>query len=387
MKCAQFVLAAVSAIFALSPATQAVSWKRADSIVGNDFYNAFNFFNGRDPTNGYVTYVAKEQAVQKKLTSVDGDSFRLAIDTTPFAPNGRAGVRLQSKALYTDGVYILKAKHVPTGCATWPAFWTLTWNMTNWPGGGEIDILENANDQYPYNLASLHVADKNCKISKSNNEQHSTVVFDSCYAHNKEQSGCRVAMKGTDTVTWGDKLNKMGGGIVAMERNFNKGGKGIRMWFWDSKSDVPDDVKNIGDSVNPDKWGDPISVFDVMSCKDSFDQHSIVLNIALCGDWAKGTYKETPCAKKFGQCSDQVSKHGDSFKEAYWDIKGLYVFTSNGENEGTTTISPDKERRVTASASLKGEPQQRGGSPMSVPTTTISVLLAVFLGAVFFLVL
>lgn len=388
MKYARFVLAVVSVIFALATSTLAVSWKRADSIVGNDFYNAFNFFNGRDPTNSYVTYVPMEQAVQKNLTSVNGDSFRLAVDTTPSAPNGRAGVRIQSKSLYSDGVYILKVKHVPTGCATWPAFWTLTWNMSQWPVGGEIDILENANDQFDYNLASLHVNDKNCKLSKSNKEQRSTVVFDECYAHNKEAAGCRIAMNGTKTVTtWGEKLNNMGGGIIAMERNFNKGGKGIRMWFWDPKSNIPDDVKEIGDSVNPDKWGPPIAIFDVMSCKDSFDQHTIILNIALCGDWAGNTYKETPCAQKFGKCSDQVSAHGDSFKDSYWDIKGLYIFTSDGKNEGTTTISPDKERVVTASASLRGEPQQPGGSPMTVPTTTLSVLLAVFLGAVFYYVL
>ena len=50
----------------------------------------------------------------------------------------------------------LKIAHLPTGCAVWPSFWTVTQNTSAWPVGGEIDIIENANDQYAYNLASIH---------------------------------------------------------------------------------------------------------------------------------------------------------------------------------------------------------------------------------------
>lgn len=51
----------------------------------------------------------------------------------------------------------MQAAHVPTGCAVWPAFWTSTVDTALWPKGGEIDMLENVNDQFPYNLASVHV--------------------------------------------------------------------------------------------------------------------------------------------------------------------------------------------------------------------------------------
>ena len=205
----------------------------------------------------------------------------------------------------------LKVNHFPIGCATWPAFWTLTWDLTNWPSGGEIDILENANDQFDYNLGSVHV-DKSCKIS--NNEQTGTIVYSDCYAFNDEDSGCRIAMNGTKTVTWGEKLNKMGGGTVAMERNFSKDGKGIRIWFWDAKSKLPGDVEKPGDSVNPDAWGTPAAHFNIADCRKSFNPHSIVFDITLCGDWAGNTvsalfankYDQTPCAKKYKACSKQV---------------------------------------------------------------------------------
>lgn len=43
--------------------------------------------------------------------------------------------------------------HMPEGCGTWPAFWTVT--ADQWPQGGEIDIIEGVNDQ-GNNLVSLH---------------------------------------------------------------------------------------------------------------------------------------------------------------------------------------------------------------------------------------
>lgn len=53
---------------------------------------------------------------------------------------GRDSNRIRSHNTYTDSVIVLDVQHVPWGCATWPAFWTVT--QTDWPNGGEIDILE-----------------------------------------------------------------------------------------------------------------------------------------------------------------------------------------------------------------------------------------------------
>lgn len=38
--------------------------------------------------------------------------------------------------LYSDSIDV---RHMPQGCATWPAFWET--NDNNWPAGGEVDIV------------------------------------------------------------------------------------------------------------------------------------------------------------------------------------------------------------------------------------------------------
>ena len=48
-------------------------------------------------------------------------------------------------------------------------------------------------------------------------------------------------MNGTSDATWGHKLNAKGGGTVAMQRDFSRDGKGVRMWFWEN-CDEPEAV-------------------------------------------------------------------------------------------------------------------------------------------------
>ena len=54
---------------------------------------------------------------------------------------GRDSIRILSSRAYTDSVAILDLQHMPQGCATWPAFWSLS-QAGPWPDGGEIDIIE-----------------------------------------------------------------------------------------------------------------------------------------------------------------------------------------------------------------------------------------------------
>ena len=54
---------------------------------------------------------------------------------------GRDSVRIYSENAYDEAIFILDLAHMPAGCATWPAFWTLS-EAGPWPAGGEIDIIE-----------------------------------------------------------------------------------------------------------------------------------------------------------------------------------------------------------------------------------------------------
>ena len=54
---------------------------------------------------------------------------------------GRDSLRISSQTAYGDSVIVLDLAHMPAGCGTWPAFWTLS-QRGPWPNGGEIDIIE-----------------------------------------------------------------------------------------------------------------------------------------------------------------------------------------------------------------------------------------------------
>lgn len=48
-------------------------------------------------------------------------------------------VRLSSQKTYNAGtLFLADIQAMPTGCATWPAYWTVG---PNWPNGGELDII------------------------------------------------------------------------------------------------------------------------------------------------------------------------------------------------------------------------------------------------------
>lgn len=286
------LLGCIIASLSLLNLVSGASWTLTDKIQGNDYFDKFNFVDGNDleMTQGLVNYMDLQKSKDMNLSYVDGDNFVMRVDTTKVQKEGRPSVRIESKKAYGDSVILLQVSHIPTGCAVWPAFWTVTQDQKSWPAGGEIDIIENVNDQYPYNLGSVHVQVRDesdrqgdCAIDKPRHT--GTTFFDQCNAEANDNSGCRIAMNGTDNATGGVALNKKGGGTVAMQRDFSDGGKGIRIWFW-GPDNLPEDLKNPGNNVDPDSWGTPAADFGMTQCSDKFDDHNIVFDITLCGSWA-----------------------------------------------------------------------------------------------------
>ncbi|WFD43278.1 hypothetical protein MPSI1_001939 [Malassezia psittaci] len=175
---------------------------------------------------------------------------------------GRRSVRIHSNNLYGDGVYILKASFMPQGCGTWPAFWSDA--PSNWPSGGEIDIIEGVNGEGA-NIASLHTAQA-CHVPNVTQLQQGQQRESNC----SYQPGCSTRFD--NIASYGLGFNGNGGGYFALVRDTTVGGHGIGVWFWPmnlNASSIPTEVvaatKQAPTVVNLDdamqKWGKPQAFF------------------------------------------------------------------------------------------------------------------------------
>lgn len=99
------ILAAAATLFA-GHGNAKSDWKQADMVQGNGFYDKFTFFTDTDPTHGSVAYQSQSAAQQQNLTSVEGNNFEMRVSTEMQVQGQRPSVRLQSKDIYADGVYL-----------------------------------------------------------------------------------------------------------------------------------------------------------------------------------------------------------------------------------------------------------------------------------------
>jgi len=130
------------------------------------------------PLIWYVTVISRLSSVPLVIRAIilngafsaDSDTFVMrADDWSVLGPSarGRDSIRISSQTAYGDSVIVLDLAHMPAGCGTWPAFWTLS-QKGPWPNGGEIDIIEGmllVSVSHPtYSRAYSHVQ---VSISKS----------------------------------------------------------------------------------------------------------------------------------------------------------------------------------------------------------------------------
>lgn len=79
-----------------------------------------------------------------RIYVVKDNQFFMKADDTSFVDidsRGRDSIRIVSNAAYDAALMVLDLAHMPEGCGTWPAWWTLS-AQGPWPLGGEIDIIE-----------------------------------------------------------------------------------------------------------------------------------------------------------------------------------------------------------------------------------------------------
>ncbi|KAJ3481689.1 hypothetical protein NLI96_g7496 [Meripilus lineatus] len=298
-------------------ARRAASYKLVDNYDKNSFLNMVNFYTGGDPTHGSVKYLSKSAASSAGLAVVEDDgTILLAVDdTTQLTPGQkRNSVRVSSKKTYNAGtLFLADIQAMPTGCATWPAYWTVG---PNWPNGGEVDIIEGVNTQST-NQITAHTGGV-CDLDKSLNTT-GRIVGSSCQSSNGNNAGCAFAID--DTKTYGAGFNKNGGGVYAHTWEDDA----ITVWFF-PRGAIPDDVSS--GKPDPSSWGAAAAVFSSNAqCNigESFHDHQIVFDITLCGDWAGAAYSNMGCP---GTCAQRVADPSN-FKDAKFKINYLKVYQHN----------------------------------------------------------
>ncbi|KAF7975332.1 hypothetical protein HWV62_9769 [Athelia sp. TMB] len=308
------------ALAAIASPALAATYSRSANIVGSDFLTAFTFEAIADPTDGRVNYVDQSTAVADGLVSSTANTFKMGADSTTVlnaSGAGRNSVRIKSVDSYTTHVAVFNVNHMPTGCGTWPAIWET--DESDWPNGGEVDIVEGVNDVTP-NQSTLHTS-PGCTMPATVTQTGTTLSTD-CNTADNGNSGCGV--HSPDSNSFGPNFNAVGGGWYAMERNPNA----ISVWFWEAgSSSVPSDVSSGASSVDTDNWGTPTAYFPNTDCDiaSHFDANNIIINLTFCGDWAgaDSVYAASGCPST---CVDYVNNNPSAFTDAYFEFASINIY-------------------------------------------------------------
>ncbi|KAF7981763.1 hypothetical protein HWV62_31827 [Athelia sp. TMB] len=284
-----------------STSVLANTYSLSSTVIGSEFLSAFSFEAIADPTHGFVGA-------------------------------GRKSVRIKSNAAYTTHVAIFNVNHMPEGCGTWPAIWEV--NEANWPGAGEIDIVEGVNNVTP-NQSTLQLIQNSARapvvlfpLVESHKQEGNvdpasrTTVGTDCNANDNGNAGCGV--KSVDQASYGPAFNNAGGGWYALERTSSY----IKVWFWErSATSVPSGVSGGASSINTANWGEPTAFFPNTDCNisSSFGSLNIIINLTFCGDWAgqSSVYASSGCPST---CNAYVAANPSAFTNAYFDFASLRIY-------------------------------------------------------------
>lgn len=255
---------------------------------------------------------------------------------------GRDSMRISSPTAYDNVIIVLDVEHMPTGCGTWPAFWTLS-DAGPWPNGGEIDIIEgqdiprvsyfspspleparNTNARRwdslqvfmrisitrrlyipaqiarcPPSRGANHSVGRSCFPSDLNFNNNTkfcdrNVTRMDCDAAVEHNAGCGVMFSDSDSSTpyssLGLPFNFGRGGYYVTE----KGPNGVKIWFFlrSQYDNIPPAIRDgvprgVPIEPNPsESWGDPDAYFpfepELCDYATHFNAHRIVFDLTFC---------------------------------------------------------------------------------------------------------
>ncbi len=289
------------------------------------FLNNFYFADIPDPSGSTVEYVNKTIAWRLGMYKPGANGgFRFGADANRTG-SPRKSVRLESNKKYGFGVYVFDVAHAPVGCGTWPALWSFT-NSSDWPYGGEIDIYEGvnglANSTRP-NQSALHTG-PNCLMPASRSMTGTSLMRDCNVANGANMNmGCAVGFSASPA-SYGAKLNAAGGGVFAMQHEYN----GIWLWHWPRAAAPAGTKRGDNRAINVASWGKPSAAFPFGNswCTDQHvnTNQQFVMNIAFCGGYYDSKAKADGCP---ADCVAYVAKNPAKFKDAYFDINSFKIYS------------------------------------------------------------
>lgn len=320
------------ALLAVTQGERQLGYQLQETYGGRAFFSKWDFWSEPDPSHGSVKYVDRETAEAEGLVVAKDDAAYISVDVVTTAKSGRYSVRLESKATYNSGLFIIDVAHVPTGPGTWPAFWMYGSDASHpWPTWGEYDVIEATHADKRV-LTTVHTGPgcaqeqvvAGVDFSGGWDEAPSGKSATNCDVNAEGQwqnQGC--SQHGPDG-TVGHEFNARGGGTFAADWDPEAGS--IRAWFWPAGS-VPVDVSNR--RPKPHSWGRPYSYFSLNSgtCNaNHFQNMRLVLNLNLCGDLGNAVFNTScPQEAKTMTCQEVVS-HPANMEHAFWSIRGIDVY-------------------------------------------------------------
>lgn len=329
-----------------------------------NFFDQFDFFTQPDPTKGFVEYVDGQTANKEGLAGYSKGGIYMGVDYKTVNPaNGRKSVRVTSKKAFTRGLFIADILHMPGSiCGSWPAYWMFG---PNWPGSGEIDIIEGVNAQTK-NAVTLHTS-PGCTVSNTGTMSTTKFASANCGAAG-DSAGC--GQQTADNQNYGDGFNTIGGGVYALQWTSEQ----ISVWFF-PRSKIPQDINS--QNPTPQNWGQPVARFvggDSCSIDKNFANHNIVFDITFCGTWAGnanvwGSDKE--CSALAPTCQQYVSNNPQAFADAHWVIKSINVYNESpdGGSPSQSAPLPSASKVLTLVPDATAKPQTTFPPPLGTTLT------------------
>jgi hypothetical protein len=299
-----------------------------------------------------------------KVKYDEKDKPFIYMGSSPTDEGPRNSIRLEGNRRFNRGLFIIDLRHMPAGCGTWPAFW-LT-DEANWPVNGEIDIVEGVNFQSVAKTA-LH-STKGCSMddiplgtmtgewdtatgipnAKTGIPDMTVRYAQNCFVYDPHQwlnQGCVAGDSGGGSL--GEPLNEKGGGIYALE--WDPINTHIKTWVFTPHENAPenlvDAIRTASDPVeervipDPEQWPIPYGYFGIgegTSCSaDHFRHMRLVFNLAFCGS-VSGNRFQLDCkkqAEQFDTCNEWIKSDPKEMEEAYWKIRGVYVYERQWERQ------------------------------------------------------